>query len=107
MKKNLFKTMLNRKCQIHVALGAFRVQAARFSEQFLHFFGEVASQANRTIGQHLHSLVAAERLKVTEIQLESAIPGRDNLPDLIEISGLAIWRKAHDLALVPIMRVAD
>src|SRR5262249_22742899 len=107
MKKELFEAVLQRKCQIHVALRDFRVRATRFSEQLLHLVGEVTSQTDRSVRQYLHSLVAAERLEIAEIELESAIVRRDDFTDLVETGRLAEGRKAHDLTFVTVLRVAD
>src|SRR5579864_3827754 len=67
----------------------------------------MARQAHGTIWQDLHSLIAAKRLEVAEIELQAAILGRDDVLDLAAVSVLAIGSKAHDFALIAIFRIAD
>src|SRR5579864_3703061 len=67
----------------------------------------MAGQAHGTIWQDLHSLIAAKRLEVAEIELQAAILGRYDLLDLAAVRVLAVRCKAHDLAFIAIFRVAD
>src|SRR5215467_5970463 len=83
------------------------MRATGISEQLLHLLGKVTSQAHRSIRQHLHTLVAAERLEVTEVELKAIILRRNDFADFIEVGGLAVRRKPHDLAFVTVLRIAD
>src|SRR5580704_2449019 len=85
------------------------MQLARLTEQVLHAIGEMPRQAHRSIRQDLHPLIAAQRLEVTEIEMESTVFGYDDLAKLVAIliSVLAIRGEAHHFALVAVFRVAD
>ena len=107
MEEHFLEPVLQCKSEIHVALGNLRVRTAWLSEEFLNTLGKMASQPNRAIGQHLHALIAAQRLEVGEIKLETAVSRGDNLRNLTAVRIFAIRRQAHDLAFVPVLRVAD
>src|SRR5690348_11603030 len=59
------------------------------------------------IARDLHSLVAAERHEVIEIQLEVSVPRKDDFADGLAVSVTAIGGEAHDLAFIAILLVAD
>src|SRR4051795_9259074 len=59
------------------------------------------------IRQDLHALIAAERLEVTEIKLETAIPDRDDFLDLAAVRVLAIRSKPHHFPFIAVFGVAD
>src|SRR5579864_5186207 len=107
VEEYLFKSVLQRKGQIHVSLRNFGVRLARFAEQPFHLLGEMPCQANRTIRQNLHALIAAKRFEVTEIKLQPAVLWRYDLADFIAVRCLAVRRKAHHLTFVAILRVAN
>ena len=64
-------------------------------------------QANRAVRQHLHPLVAAERLEITEIQLEAGILRRNDVGDLVAIRVPAIRGQAHHFTFIAIFQIAD
>ena len=49
MKEDFFKPVLQRECQVHIALGNLSVWTARFAEKLLHPIGKVARQFHRAI----------------------------------------------------------
>src|SRR4051812_5456096 len=107
MKEDLLEAGLQSESQVHVALGDFCMWFTRIAEQFLHSIREMPRQADRAIGQDLHALIAPERLEISQIQLEGAVLGSNDLADLVAIPVLAIWRKAHHFTFVTVFRVAD
>src|SRR4030088_3139329 len=107
MKHNLFEAVLQCEGKVHVALSDFGMSAPRLAEQFLHAIREMTSQANRSIGQDLHALIAAERLKIAEIQFKTAILRSDKLGDLIQKSFFTVRSQAHNFAFIAIFAVSD
>ena len=85
VKKDFFETMLQGEGQIHIALRDFGVRLARLAEQSFHPIGKMARQAHRSVRQNLHALIAAQRLEITRVQLESTILGSNDLAELIAI----------------------
>src|SRR5437667_9431652 len=67
----------------------------------------MARKADSTSGQDLHSLIAAKRLEIFEIELEVAVLQADDLGKLTTIRILAVGREAHNLAFIAILPVAD
>src|ERR1700733_3816678 len=80
---------------------------ARFAEYLYHTIGKMAGKANRSIGQNLHALIAAQRLEVTRIQLKAVVFGLNNLRNLIPVRIFPIRREAHDFAFVTVLVVAN
>src|SRR5260370_38587337 len=107
MKETLLETLLQRECQVHVALRNLGVRAARLAEYILRPVRKVARQLHSAIRQDLDSLIAAERLEIAKIQSESAVRRRRDLADLVAIRVLPIRRQSHDLAFVAVVAVAD
>src|SRR5579862_7374417 len=67
----------------------------------------MAGQAYGAVGKNLHSGIAAERLEITEIELETGVGRRDDSLQLPAIRITAIRRETHDLAFIAIFGVAD
>ena len=107
MEEDFFETMLQGEGQVHVALRNLGMRPARLAKQLFHAIGEMARQSHRAVGQHLHALIAAERLEITQVELEAAILGRNDLANLIAISIFSVGSEAHDLAFIAILAVAD
>src|SRR5579864_4305823 len=107
MEEDFLEPVLQRKGEIHVSLRNLGARLARFAEELLHLLGEMPRQANRAIRQNLHALTAAKRFEVTEIKLQTAVFGRHDLVDCIDVRFLAVWGKAHHLTLVAILRVTN
>src|SRR5690242_12528128 len=63
MKENFFEPLLHGKSEIHFALADFGMGLAGRAKQLLHARRKVSSQLYGAIGQNLHALVTAERLK--------------------------------------------
>ena len=73
MKEDFLETLLHGESQVHVTLFDFGMRLTRLAEQLLHAVGKMSSQGDGAVGEHLHSLVATERLEIIKIELEAAI----------------------------------
>ena len=67
----------------------------------------MARQPHCSIRQNLHSLIAAQRLEVAQVELEAAVLWRNNFADLIAIRIFAVRGKTHDFAFVAVLAIAD
>ena len=107
VKNNLFKPLLHRISQVHVALRDLCVRLARRAKPFLHAVREMPRQTHRSVRQHLHPLVRPQRLEVTKIQLEARAHRLHQSAHLLQIRWLAIRRKPHHFAFIAIFRIPD
>src|SRR5579872_2381595 len=107
MEEYLFEAVLHGESEIHVTLGDFRVRLAGLTKQFFHARGIVAGKLHGSIRENLHSLIAAKRLEIPEIQKESVIFWRDDFGDLLAIGIFSVRRQSHHFAFIAIFRVAD
>src|SRR3974390_1731671 len=82
VEEDLFKTVLHSKSQIHVTLGNLGVRPPWLAKLFLHPIREMARQADSPIRKNLHSLIAAERLEIAEVELEASVPCAHDPTDL-------------------------
>ena len=67
----------------------------------------MARQLNGSVWQHLHTLVAAERLEIAQIKLKATIFRRYDLADLFAISVFAVRSKSHHFAFIAVFAIAD
>src|SRR6266567_6196330 len=107
MEEHFFEAVLQSESQIHIALRDLAMRAARLAESLLHKVREMARQFHRSVRQDLHSLIAAQRLEVAQVKLETAILWRHNFADLVAVSIFTVGSEAHDLAFIAVFAVSD
>src|SRR5215471_17500391 len=67
----------------------------------------MSGETDCAIRQDLHSLIAAERLKVAEIQLKSVTVGGNDFLNLAAICISPVRSKTHDFAFITVLAVPD
>src|SRR5581483_10822821 len=107
VEEDLLKRMLHRIGKVHIALRNLRVGLARWSKQLLHLPGKMWSELYGSIGKDLHSLGAAQRFEILQVEMEVAVPEADDISHFAAEGVLSVRRQPHDFAFVSILLVTD
>src|SRR5579859_791547 len=83
------------------------MRLSRLAKKSLHSMREVPGQLNGPVGQHLHALIAAQWLEITQVELKPAALCGDDPVDLADIGFCAVGCQPHDLALISVLCIAD
>src|SRR5574337_881529 len=102
VEEHFFKLALQGISQIHFTLRDVGTRVAWLAKRLDHSLGKMSSQANGAILLNLHTLIASQRLKIFQIESEVTVARKEQTPNLIAITILAIGSQPHDLALVAV-----